>query len=251
MAPEEARMIAPRPRPRSPRTARYSPQPMSARATPGSLMDDCSASPDSNAWKTKKPAKLPARPTTRAVAANTTVFARSTCDRRGTAARVARIIPVVYSLVMISTPKTPSATCDRWLPPRLTRTASSVALSCSLSRPGRKTASRAAKPTMKPTAAISDQYVDLTERSLQNSDRRMSANSASRGRCSARTVCTAMETSASCAGGRGLVLRGVEIRGCAGELEVDVLERALVDSELSQGQRVGSGDLADRVAGKP
>src|SRR5262245_60629774 len=250
MAPEEARMIAPRPRPRSPRTARYSPQPMSARATPGSLMDDCSASPDSNAWKTKKPAKLPARPTTRAVAANTTVFASRTYDRRGTAARVARIIPVVYSLVMISTPKTPSAICDRWLPPRLTRTASSVALSCSLSRPGRKTASSAAKPIMKPTAAISDQVVERTERSLQNSDRRMSANSASRVCWSAGTVSTAMETSGSYGRGCRLALWRVEICRCAGELEVDVLQRAVVNSELLQGQRVGSGNLADRVAGE-
>ena len=48
-----------------------------------------------------------ASPAASATMPNTAAFAASTSPRRGTAASVARIIPEVYSPVIISTPRTP------------------------------------------------------------------------------------------------------------------------------------------------
>jgi hypothetical protein len=48
-------------------------------------------------------------PTTRVTAPNTTAFAASTRGRRGTAASVARMVPELYSLVMVSTPSAPTS----------------------------------------------------------------------------------------------------------------------------------------------
>ena len=48
-------------------------------------------------------------PTTRVTAPNTAAFAARTSGRRGTAASVARIVPEVYSLVIVSTPSAPAS----------------------------------------------------------------------------------------------------------------------------------------------
>ena len=61
---------------------------------------------------------------TSVTATNTPSFAHSTGSRRGTAASVARIIPVAYSPVTAITPSTPNASCARKMPPRLRSTAS-------------------------------------------------------------------------------------------------------------------------------
>src|SRR5262249_56542358 len=49
----------------------------------------------------------PASPAPSATTPKTAAFAASTTPRPGTAASVARIIPEVYSLVIVSTPRTP------------------------------------------------------------------------------------------------------------------------------------------------
>ena len=58
-------------------------------------------------------------PTTRATPPNTAALVASTNGRLGTAASVARMVPVEYSEVMISTPRTPMAIWPRANPDRL------------------------------------------------------------------------------------------------------------------------------------
>ena len=62
-------------------------------------------------------------------APKTPTFAHSTGSRFGTAVNEARIIPVEYSPVMISTPSTPIASCASWTPARLTSSGWKSALS--------------------------------------------------------------------------------------------------------------------------
>ena len=62
---------------------------------------------------TAKEAKLTSSPKTNATAAKVSPFAASATRRCGTAAIVARIIPVPYSELMTSTPRAPIATCAR------------------------------------------------------------------------------------------------------------------------------------------
>jgi len=52
--------------------------------------------------------------TTSVTMANTPALAQSTGTRRGTAARVARIMPELYSLLTTTTPSTPTASWANW-----------------------------------------------------------------------------------------------------------------------------------------
>jgi hypothetical protein len=52
-------------------------------------------------------------PSATVTATNTPSLAQSTGSRRGTAPNVARTIPVAYSPLMTSTPRTPNASCAR------------------------------------------------------------------------------------------------------------------------------------------
>ena len=61
------------------------------------------------------------------VSANTIALPHSTGSRRGTAARLTRIVPVAYSPVTSSTPRTPMASCASWTPVRLTAVGSNAA----------------------------------------------------------------------------------------------------------------------------
>jgi hypothetical protein len=70
-----------------------------------------------------KAAKAPAVITSRVASPATRLFDHSTGSRRGTAARVARIMPVVYSLAPSSAPSTPTARAARVLPDRARSTA--------------------------------------------------------------------------------------------------------------------------------
>src|SRR6266498_4402171 len=184
-------------------------------------------------------------PTTSAVTANTIALAASSRRRRGTALRVARIMPVPYSLVMTSTPSTPNAICDRCRPARLSRVTSTVAFSGALSAPGRKMAPSAASATLDTTATSRLQKVERTEPSLQNSDRRMSAKPDS-GREEVGGVAIAAMAGLNWHGGRGgRALGRVVVAGVAGELHVSLLQRRLLRRELLQGQSVRPGELAD------
>ena len=75
-----------------------------------------------------------ARPTT-------TALPHSTGSRRGTAAKLTRIVPVAYSPVTTSTPRTPTASSASWTPARLTAVGSKLATAAG-SLGGRVTRSR-------------------------------------------------------------------------------------------------------------
>src|SRR5215471_2489927 len=127
--------------------------------------------PERSAWKMKYAPKLEATPAARLTAVTTTILAASTTRRRGTAHKVARIVPVLYSPEMTSTPSTPIATWEMCSPPMVRRTLSMVAFWWGVSRPVTKMASSAATPTLATTAVSSAQDVERTVRSLQYSDR--------------------------------------------------------------------------------
>ena len=71
------------------------------------------------AWPAKKAAAEEAIPTRAVMVPTTTALAASTARRWGAAAKVARIDPVAYSLVIVSTPSTPMASWARKKPLRL------------------------------------------------------------------------------------------------------------------------------------
>ena len=62
--------------------------------------------------------------TARVAAVSTAALPHKAGSRRGTAASVVRISPVAYSLVISSTPSTPTAICASCTPARLTETGS-------------------------------------------------------------------------------------------------------------------------------
>src|SRR6266516_5537098 len=183
----------------------------------------------------------------RAVAAKTVVLAASIRRRCGTAARVARIMPVPYSLVMTSTPSRPIASWDRCRPPRLTRVASMAALSWALSAPGRKMASSAPAATLNTAAPSSAKIEERTERSLQNSDRTTATNSGS-GRYEGWVVAAAAMAASLPARDERIPGRAV-VGGVLGELHVPLLERGLVRRQFGQRDVIRPGELADRARG--
>ena len=67
--------------------------------------------------------------TAKVVIANTMALAHRTGNRAGTAAKVARIIPVAYSPVISRTPRTPMASWARKMPLRLRVVGSNAAAS--------------------------------------------------------------------------------------------------------------------------
>jgi hypothetical protein len=77
-------------------------------------------SPERIAWPTKKTMKVAGRLIASALAPKTSALPQSTGSRRGTAAMVERIIPVEYSPVIASTPRTPSESWAKLIPARLT-----------------------------------------------------------------------------------------------------------------------------------
>src|SRR5215468_12249535 len=117
--PAVLRSRAPRPRPSSPATARYSALPITARATPGWLSGTdrcCRARID---WPARKATNAAGRLAATVAAGTSAALPHRTGSRRGTAARVVRISPVAYSLVISSTPSTPAAICASSTPDRL------------------------------------------------------------------------------------------------------------------------------------
>ena len=61
------------------------------------------------AWPARNAAKAEISPAARVTAPSTAAFAASTSGRLGAAANVARIIPEENSVVIASTPRTPSS----------------------------------------------------------------------------------------------------------------------------------------------
>ena len=70
----------------------------------------------SSAWPTKNAVKLATSMVSNTTPANTTNFAASIGSRRGTTVSEERIMPVLYSPVISSTPSTPMANCAKNMP---------------------------------------------------------------------------------------------------------------------------------------
>src|SRR6266700_2739245 len=255
-APALERKTVPSPKPSRARTVRYRPAPVMARSTPGSArVVRMASSAGRNAWKARYAARHAMIPITTVVAASTSALAVSSRWRCGTAASVARIMPLPYSLVTASTPSRPTAIWDKCRPPRLTRTESMAAFWCALRWPGRKTPSSAAVTTLNITAASSAQNVERTVPSLRASDRRTPANSGTRPAGGGGAVVVAGM------GGSLLPRRG-RLAGCGpvvgpvvgsvpGELHVPVLEGGLLRGQPGEGEPARTGKLADRLGGGP
>src|SRR3979411_2126714 len=84
---------------------------------------------DSRAWPAKNDTKADTSVTTKATTANTRALAHSTGSRVAAAERLARIMPVLYSPVTISTPSTPMTSWVRKYPRRLVAVGSKAARS--------------------------------------------------------------------------------------------------------------------------
>ena len=72
--------------------------------------------PLSNAWPTKNAVKLATSMVRNTTPANTASLPHSMGSRRGTTVSEERIIPVLYSPVISSTPRTPTASCAKNVP---------------------------------------------------------------------------------------------------------------------------------------
>src|SRR2546421_12945784 len=101
--------------------------------------------------------------------ANTASFAHSTGRRRGTAVSEERIIPVLYSPLISSTPSTPKATTAKMTPFRLVVTGLKLARSAALNVwywLAVTAENSAPMPIISTTAARRGHQVDCQERKL-------------------------------------------------------------------------------------
>src|SRR5258708_10874228 len=113
------RNSAPRATPIRPATVTYRAAPMTDRRAPGAVMATLRWWPLSSAWPRKKEMKLATSETEKIAPANTASLPHRTGRRRGTTVTEARIMPVLYSLLIRSTPSTPNATTAKAVPVRL------------------------------------------------------------------------------------------------------------------------------------
>jgi len=103
--------------------------PVTARSAPGLDSVSLLAGEVRNSWPSRKLANAVNSATTRAATPSTRTLAASTIGRRGAVARVARIVPVAYSLLMTRMPRMPSRSVPpRYAPVRLTSMGSNAAL---------------------------------------------------------------------------------------------------------------------------
>src|SRR6516165_851987 len=185
MAPAVCRMSSPRPNASTPHAVRNSAPPMTARSTFGLPIVVLMWSEDMSAWPTKNAANEVTRLVTSATTVKTTPLAAIITPRCGLVVSVVRIMPVEYSELMTSTPRTPMISCPMYSPARLCRVGSKSGPCGPCAAP---VLASAPKPTTTTNIASSVQYVDRTDRILVNSDRSAPANvtrPAERGRSSA------------------------------------------------------------------
>src|SRR6516164_8131010 len=117
--------------------------------------------------------KLAASETEKMLPAKTASFRHSTGRRRGTAVCDERIIPVLYSPPVSSTPSTPKATTAKMTPFRLVVTGSKAARSAQLKVwywLAVTAENSAPRPIISTTAASRVHMVDRRERNLVNSE---------------------------------------------------------------------------------
>ena len=125
---------------------------------------------------------------TSTTAAKTPVFAHSTGSRFGTALKLARIIPVEYSPVITSTPRTAIASCETLTPAsamssgfRSARSPGLIESQCDAVTAAKRTG----RAIVSKTAASSDQRVERREWSFVHSERATLV-------CVTRPVCAAL-----------------------------------------------------------
>jgi len=106
IAPAVGRMMAARPSAVSAQAHRTNPAASTAPATPGWARDTLRCWPDRIAWTSAKHPNASTSPITRAAAPTTAALPASTVQRCGTAAKVVRIRPLLYSEVNWSTAST-------------------------------------------------------------------------------------------------------------------------------------------------
>src|SRR5271167_1482349 len=153
-------------------TARYNDAPATSRSTPGSVSEI--AEPpreDSRAAATKNSATAASRPNGSTKPTTTISFAQSTGSRDGTTASVARIIPVAYSPLNASTPRTPSTSWAITTPARLTATPPAAELPAEILYGAPDPAIAAPRPTISTTARSPHHQVERSARSLIHSER--------------------------------------------------------------------------------
>src|SRR5580658_9590187 len=174
MVPAVWRMMAAMPSASRPRKVRKRPPPMTARSTSCWDNEAVGVEPDKMAWPRKNDANDTASQKTNATTANTTALAASTTGRRGTAAKLARMLPDPYSALMVSPPKTPMASCPNRRPVRLMLVGSNSALSMKPAlRQCEASLAEARAPTPSPATTVANRHhvVDRTECSFVHSDR--------------------------------------------------------------------------------
>src|SRR5258708_38106972 len=161
-----------------PQAARNSPPAITARSTLGWLSVTDRWWPDISAWPRKNEANDAISPVTRETTANTTALAANTVPRRGCTVSAVRIIPVVYSEVMVRAPRTAMTSWPTYRPARLCWGASKADLVIWLAweaAPALASAPMPAQTTIRASRVHQVERVDLI---LVNSDRSASAKPA-------------------------------------------------------------------------
>ena len=158
-----------------PATVTYSAAPMTSRRALGAEIETPRWWLLSRACPTKKDTKLVTSMTANATPAKTPSFAHSTGSRRGTAVSEERIIPVLYSPLISSTPSTPIASWENRMPFRLVVIGLKLALSAALKVwywLAVTAVISAPIPMVSTTAVSSVHIVERSDRNLVHSDSR-------------------------------------------------------------------------------
>ncbi len=124
-------------------------------------------------WLAQKATNTDGSASTNVSSENTPSFAQRMASRFGTAVKLARIIPVEYSAVIVSTASTAIASCDRFTPAVAISSGCRFARSRGLIVPQCDevtAANRHGRPIVSATATRSDQRVERTERIFVHSD---------------------------------------------------------------------------------
>src|ERR1039457_1325902 len=163
---------APRARPKRAATVRYKDEPTTVRSTPGSV-SEIAAAPRADwiAVATKNSATAASRVSGSTSPASTISFAHSTGSREGTTASEARIIPVPYSPLNISTPSTLITSWASRMPYRLTDTAAAAGSAGETPFGLADAAIAAPTPTIRPIAVSAQYQVERSARSFVHSER--------------------------------------------------------------------------------
>src|SRR5487761_2405842 len=183
----------------------------------------------------RKALKQTSSPSTIIDSIRTSSLAPTSRARPGTAARVVRMDPELYSEVMKSEPITPAANWASVVPPRLVETGSKVSLPA-LSRVDQLWRMRVVISTLSPmvkmTKTMAPSSVERTVRNLIHSLRGTEAR------------VTWLLTVA-------LQRRSAVLHGVGGQFHEDLLERGALGGELVEGDTRGEGDLAHTLRGQP